>query len=288
MIIEIGEKEFKLIDGWSQMTSDEIAHVLTFLEARVPFSDIEMALQFQDVTLLKLFNKDLVAEITEVFFDELERMDYLIQIAKSFVDQFALSNKDSRKLIHNLYINPLPWVKLKDEKGTIRKYYAPYCSEEQPFRDCTFIEIARILFLYQNYREENNEQYLNDMIAILYREAKPRNERMNDDQDDPRMKLEDSEKLLSRRSKLVEQQFPKGLKSMICLHVVSAFEAFSSQYSDLYDGKKNKGGGDMIDFVFEICDFDISKKDAVLNMNCHEVYEFASRLIAKRAKTAKG
>lgn len=64
---------------------------------------------------------------------------------------------------NNLVRNLIPSIKIR-----LKKYYGP----SDRFQNITLIEFAKAETRYKNYIETNNEKYLNELIAILYRPKK--------------------------------------------------------------------------------------------------------------------
>jgi hypothetical protein len=292
--------------SWSDMTSDEIAHVLSICYAPFPKkeTDISAIFAFQNLQILKSLTRwtdedldEWGSEYVVDFMTEFPHEDQDMAVAawmmemkslfEVFTDFMFTENKEKgiRTINNTLLNNPLPWIMYRDNHGIIKKLYAGYCDKENPFRDATLSEVTQIFTDFQNYADTDDILPLMRLFALFYRGAKPRTTRQNDDEDDPRTPLENSEKNIQKRARLIESQTPVAIRRVIVLHMASAMEAFKAQYEEVFSGSsQNTEGGDWVDFILEVTDYDPLKKDAVLRLSAHDMMETACRLIRKSKK----
>jgi hypothetical protein len=291
---------------WRDMTSDEIAHVLSICYAPFPKKNAKVSdiYAFQNLQILKSLTRWSDDDLDEWgsenvidFLTEFPKEDQqmavdawtaeLKSIFEVFTDFMFTEDKEKgiRTINNTLFINPLPSISYRDSRGIIKKLYAGYCDEENPFRDATLNELTQIFTEFQNYADSDDNTSLMRLFALFYREAKPRTTRQTDDDDDPRTPLQNAEKNIQKRARLIESQTPIAIRRIIVLHLASAMEAFKAQYDEVFNSSsQNTEGGDWIDFVLEITDFDPLKKDVAMRLPAHDIFETACRLIKKSKK----
>ena len=307
---------------WNDLTVDQTAHVLAVFYAAHPiFSDPQSILYFKKVqifkALAKVTDKDLSewrkqtietytldaqsAEVADlIWLTDFGKMldtataDFVGEKEKPENETEKTDGEPSYVLLPRLTKNPLPWLKMPDAKGTIQKYYAAHSTDDLPLKNVSVYELSRIFTQYDTYQaaetSEERRAALDTLIAILYRPAKAdskRNRETNYD-GDIRMPLNEYEHRLASKIPLFSKHINEKVKFLIAFHIESCRAALPNLYPDLFK-KRSEGdtteGGDWIDFILEMADFDIVKKPVVMRENAHEALTLASRLIEKKRKT---
>lgn len=189
----------------------------------------------------------------------------------------------------NLTNNPLPWLKLMDNKGMIQKYYAAYSTDEDPLSNITLNEMSQMFALYENWRSNNNINALDQLIAILYRKPKPKTaENLKRNYDgDIREPLETYQSGINRRAELLGNFLTPVQKKVIAFHIVSCRAKIADLYPNLFSKTGGSGGGDWLDFVLELGDYDITKNALILQQDAHDALTTAERLVKRNKVRAK-
>jgi hypothetical protein len=303
--------EVKKIEDWQELTWQQIAHVLSVFNMPMPAQwSKETRERYRNLQILKAINqlsdedlehwRDTYLEKVQIqsfadshiitydtqgreFFPKklayYEWLEDLKNVADRSIEFAITKNTEGEPYINaKLYKNPLPILNFTDKKGVKVKLYAGYSDFEDPFRDATLDELGRIYTLIEKYQQTQDETFLNEMIAVIYRLGKPRVDRQNEDNDDPRQPLEKSQKLLRVRVAIVRDNFQREVKEMIKLHVVSAMERMKELYPSIFTAKSNSGkASDFLDFILELADYKPLDTEGVSVKNAHDMLELAVR-----------
>lgn len=291
----------KVYESWEEMPWQMITHVLRVFDAPIPQWWGEQARHWQNIQILKALNNWKDEDLTQwrqatllthqdLSFEEAHVIwlhDLNTVLTASL--EFAMTEIGEGKRIMNqtLYKNPMPVIKVKDHRlGEHIKWLSAYSDYDEPFRDCTLYELGRIYTLYEQFRETGDNYYFCELLAVLYRPEKKRAERQNDDSDDPRQKLEMSNKKMRVRAAIARDEILPSVKKTMELHLVSAMARFSELYPSVFKGTAQKGKrqGDFLDFVLELADFDPVKSDEIFKRSAHDMFELAERSLARQAE----
>lgn len=295
----------KIYETWEEMSWQKITHVLGVFNAPVPNEwTPEASHNWQNIQILKAINdwsdNDLqewrmatilsnqdtdIVTAGEIWLTDLETI-----LTESMKFAFSENGEGVRYLNKNLYKNPLSVIKIKEKSGVFTKWYSAYSDEDEPFRDCSLMELGRLFTLYEQYRETNEKEYFSELLAVLYRPEKPRSERQNDDIDDPRQPLESSQKKLRIRIAIARDQIGASVQKTIELHLTSAMARFAELYPSVFSGKNSSKAkkGDFLDFVLELSDYDPLKSEELFKRSAHDMFELAERLTERaKAQAAK-
>jgi 23S rRNA pseudoU1915 N3-methylase RlmH len=318
-LIEIKQGEYtilqgKIFDSWAELDWRQIAHVLSVFNMPMPSDWSAQTRQYyQNMQILKALNDwtdedlehwrdtylDCVAttypdshiiqlssngkELTSKRLAYYEWLEDLKNVVNRSIEFAITENTEGRFINQTLFNNPLPYLKFKDKNGFDVRWYAGYSDFEEPFRDATLDELGRIYTLFEQYNDTQDAKYLHEMIAVIYRPGKPRVDRQNEDNDDPRLPLEKSQKLLRVRVAIVRDCFKSGIKELIKLHVVSAMARMKELYDPIFGGKSGSNkGSDFLDFILELSDFNPLDTEGISQKNAHDMLELAVRSIERK------
>jgi hypothetical protein len=293
LTVEINEFKISadVVESWNEMTVDQINHVLMVFDAPVALMGVE-SIDWRLLQIFKALTKwtddDLrVWELLSleaygddsIFFSDLKIM---MDAATSFL---ILKDEGGYSINPELTRNPFPWIKI-EVKGQVKKYYAPHNEGTNVLTNVSLDELAQIFTAFQNYVVEKDTEYLFTCCALMYRLPKARTkqnlERNYDG--DIRNPLEDYESGIQKRKQLFKKHLSPMFLRVIEFHIASCRAAISKEYEAIFASPKgsNTEGGDWIDFILELSDYDVLRKDAVMKQNVHDALETAVRLIKKK------
>ena len=278
-------------ESWNEMTPDEINHILMVFDAPVALMG-EESIDWRLLQVFKALTKwndddlkkwellSLEAYGDDSFF--FTDLKILIEATTSFL---ILKDDDGYSINPELTQNPFPWIKI-EVKGQVKKYYAAHNEENYVLSNVSLDELAQIFTAFENYIAEKDTDYLYRMCAIMYRLPKTRTkkniERNYDG--DIRNPLEDYESGISKRAERFKKHLPQMFLRVIEFHIASCRASISKEYEAIFAPSKGgtTEGGDWIDFILELSDYDVLRKDAVMKQNAHDALETAVRLIKKK------
>ncbi len=282
---------------WNKLTLEESGLCLAVFEAPTPLMQGEEARFWKRLQIFKALTRWKDADLNswqalhiaqegntmETWFFELREMVHTATAELVIEDGEGISIKPG------MTKNPLPWLKMPDEKGSIAKYYAAHSTDEDPLSKISLDEMSQLFTLYEDWRSSGDVGHLNRLIAILYRKPKektPENIKRNYD-GDIRKPLENYDAAIDRRAALIEKNVPTHAKRVIAFHIASCRARMAELYPDLFSRNSgNTEGGDWLDFVLELGDYDITKNEAVLRQDAHDALTVAERLV-KQSKRKK-
>lgn len=296
--VEINELKLSadVAESWNELTSDQINHVLMVFDAPTPLMgeesiDWRLLQVFKaltkwtddDLRVWELFSLEAYGE-DSIFFSDLK---ILMDAATSFL---ISKDEEGYSITPELTRNPFPWVKI-EVKGQLKKYYAPHNVDTNVLSNVSLDELAQIFTAFENYISEKDTEYLFRCCALMYRLPKPRtpqNVERNYD-GDIRNPLEDYESGIKKRTELFKKHLTPMFLRVIEFHIASCRAAISKEYEAIFTPAKggNSEGGDWIDFILELSDYDVLRKDAVMKQNAHDALETAVRLIKKKKVESK-
>jgi hypothetical protein len=298
LTVEINELKLSadVAESWNEMTADQINHVLMVFDAPVALMGEESI----DWRLLQIFKAltmwtDDDLRIWELLSLETYGDDSIffsdLKILMDAATSFLLSKDEGGYSINpELTRNPYPWVKIF-EKGQLKKYYAPHNEATNVLTNVSLDELAQIFTAFENYISENNTDYLFRCCALMYRLPKsrtPQNLERNYD-GDIRNPLEDYESGIQKRTQLLKKHLSPMFLRVLEFYIASCRAAISKEYEAIFAPSKGGSteGGDWIDFILELSDYDVLRKDAVMKQNAHDALETAVRLIKKKKVEGK-
>lgn len=278
-------------ESWNEMTTDQINHVLMVFEAPIPFVKYEL-IDWKRLQIFKALTGWTDADIEawktasfSLYSDENVFWSDLKILIESTTD-FMLIKADGEGYNINpeLTLNPFPWIKIKEKKG-IKKYYGPYSSEGTPLANVTLDELAQIFTAFDDYLQSQDIAHLIKVCAIMYRLPKEKtadNLKRNYD-GDIRQPLEDYEAGIKSRVVLFQNHLPEYFLRVIELHIASCRAELKKLYESLFSNSgSHTEGGDWIDFILELADYDLTKKDFIMKQNAHDSLETAVRILRKK------
>jgi hypothetical protein len=125
--------------------------------------------------------------------------------------------------------------------------------------------------------------HLHKLTAILYRPLKSRYDQNIDN--DRRRPLEVDDEVIEDRARKIGEIFPIQILRVIEFYIASCRAQFAKLYSEVFKPKsQNTEGGDWLDFILAMSDFDVTKKNAVMGENAHDMLEMACRSIRQNKR----
>lgn len=304
-------------ENWDSMTLNQVAHTLAVFAA--PAVNQTGLIDRPDVALfwkrLQIFKAltgftDLnlhewqAVEIS-LFYKETQLLDSAAAIAyfqdklRQLVEKTTafMLIQDAKTgayfLNSSLCVNPLYAIKLPmpsartgkpNKNGAPRQlllgnYYPAVSSADDPLSNVSLEELSRLFSSFEAYHADGqNIEHLHTMTAVLYRPLKSRYNQNTDT--DRRRPLEVNEAVIQDRAEKIAAIFPLEILRVIEFYIASCRAQFARMYPEIFKPKsQNTEGGDWLDFVLALSDFDPTKKDKVMSDNAHDMLELACRSI---------
>ena len=281
---------------WNRLSVDMVNLILSVFEAPTLLMQGEEAAFWQRLQIFKALTEWTDDDLKEWEASDLQTgatHDEWLFMLKATVEKATgflfVDDGDGLTISPRLTKNPIPWIKVADKKGTVQKYYAAHATDEDPLSNAPLNEMSHFFALYEAWRSEGDIKHLNQLIAILYRKAKPKtaeNVKRNYD-GDIREPLETYQSGIDRRAALLQAHLSQNMKRVIAFHIVSCRAKLSELYPNLFTRSQNTEGGDWLDFVLELGDYDITKNALILQQDAHDALTTAERLVKRNKTKAK-
>ena len=164
-------------------------------------------------------------------------LDFFEQPPSSEDDQDPPADEEQELQI-NLTRTIPPMDKLEDEDAI---YHAP----PPNWTSIAFYEFSTIMSSIERYLNTNEANDLHQLIATLYRPAKPATSEniSNDYQGDIRLPYLDHESTVARRAERIAQ-LPEPIKQLIWFYALSSRHAIVQQFTKVFKSESQKEGAD--------------------------------------------
>jgi hypothetical protein len=257
--ILINDKKKKVPQIWNELTRRQVIIVHYYLvhDVSALFAEQEILpykrmiimkeLLGIDDTFLRNWEQQCIADDQDhgktVF---LAGLDELLQLTDFL---FKITEEDGVKYYSvNPALTKCPWpvLRYKPKKGNKIAYHAP----AEGMSNLSLQELGMVFTLYEDYLQTKDEEVLHELLAIIYRPAKPKT-RENlavDYQGDIRMPLIGAEHLVKKRQEYF-RLLTKPVKQLLIFWIASCRQAYVERFPMVFNGKgepSNFGFGGLI------------------------------------------
>lgn len=285
-ILTLGNENINIPNNWNELTQKQLLWL-----ASVDFNKLD----------LRMFRFDLFRVITEIkvkkfrvylhneycYRIKYKRKIYLISVNdlteileqlfdflfKKRVEQTKYGNETTLYVDSKLYKNLLPYIK----KG-FRKYYGP----ADALTNITFEEYIRASVCYNNYVKHNKSDYLDMLIATLYRKTESKQvAKINGD-----CRVAFNDNTISENALKFKNLSPV-IKNAIMLYYSGSSYFLMKRYPEVFSGEGSPSAS-LFDNYQKITDaltkYDPTKKEAVRKMLLYDVLDTLNNTIIESKK----
>ncbi|MEL7123469.1 MAG: hypothetical protein AAFO07_28745 [Bacteroidota bacterium] len=298
-MITINEKSYEIPKTWNDLSLKQliacysvIMHPFTTLlpaGEEMIFKRIELTkiiLELDDDFMLKWKADCLQAdkEDGELIFEQ-----ELQEVAKVITDfAFELlpkeSDLDPDQYKIGLTLTNCPWPLIENTEADLynQKYHAP----ADELENLTLYELGSALLTFERFVQEEDEDYADELIAILYRPPKQETvaNLWSDYQGDKRLPYYKHESTVKKRKEYIKK-LPQAVKQIILFWFASCREQIIKDYENIFVKEKGKkmGGNDYAyaGLILQLAN-GIANVDQVATSNFHNAFTYLSMLEDQR------
>lgn len=238
MTITINNREHTTPDSWNDCTKRQSLYIYGVLMA-------ELGKEFDLVEQLPTKRIAIMRYLLGLREIDLENWttEQLLEVSQAVTAPFleeTLSNQSEApqySIALKLTKNPFPeFVFPHNQKK--RKYLAP----ADGLDNLSIYELGTTFTIFEAYLNTQDEQYVNQLLAILYREHKPKNKRnkRKNYEGDRRLPYLRYEATVAGRQKKIEK-LPPMVKAVVLFWFASCRQEIINQYPNIFSQEKNGG-----------------------------------------------
>lgn len=289
----------ELPETWHELSIFQLNHILKLLKANFPSNYIE-AEKLPSLKILILLSLTKWAEQSDIIqawqmglleecgFDDndafavfIEQIEYLSNKACAFIFTTETDEKGNKviSIAPDLLKCPQPTIELGLKKGT-RIFYPPSCGSnsrsktpiyDDVFENMTIYELGMSFTMYSNYQKTKDIDYLTRLVAIIYREHKPKTEAniAQNYKGDIRLPLLDYEATIDQRKQLFAHYVDRWILECIAFWFGCCQYHFAKLYPDIFGSSGDADGFGFAGVIMALSRSAHTSKNEIAMQNAH-------------------